>query len=66
MTPFPGAWRTAAPVRVTRLPTATVTATGQSIVLCLNPARIVVSIYEIAAGAALREHNIPLSVKPMY
>ena len=27
--------------------------------LCLNPARIVVSIYEIAAGATLREHKHP-------
>ena len=38
---------------------AAVTAAGQSIVLCLNPARIVVSIYEIAAGATLREHKYP-------
>jgi quercetin dioxygenase-like cupin family protein len=44
---------------VTRLLTAAVTAAGQSIVLCLNPARIVVSIYEIAAGARLREHKHP-------
>jgi quercetin dioxygenase-like cupin family protein len=28
-----------------------------SILLCLNPARIVISIYEIAAGTTLREHK---------
>jgi quercetin dioxygenase-like cupin family protein len=47
------------PVRVTRRLTAAVTAAGQSIVLCLNPTTIVVSIYEIAAGATLREHKHP-------
>jgi hypothetical protein len=50
MTPFSGVRRTALPVRVTRLLTAAVTAVGQCIVLCLNPATIVVSIHEIAAG----------------
>jgi hypothetical protein len=55
MIPFSGVRRTAPPVRVTRLLTAAVAAAGQSIVLCLNPARIVVSIYEIAAGAILCE-----------
>ena len=59
MIPFSGVRRTAPPVRVTRLLTAGVTAAGQSIVLCLNPATIVVSIYEIAAGATLREHKHP-------
>ena len=59
MIPFSGVRRTAPPVRVTRLLTAAVTAAGQSIVLCLNPATIVVSIYEIAAGAPLREHKHP-------
>jgi quercetin dioxygenase-like cupin family protein len=44
---------------VTRLLIAAVTTAGQSIVLCLNPARIVISIYEIAAGATLREHKHP-------
>jgi hypothetical protein len=38
---------------------AAVTAAGQFIVLCLNPATIVVSIYEIAAGATLRDHKRP-------
>jgi hypothetical protein len=38
---------------------------GQSVVLCLNPARIVVSIYEIAAGATLREHKHSFAVTPM-
>jgi quercetin dioxygenase-like cupin family protein len=59
MIPFSGVRRTALSVRVTRLLTAAVTAAGQPIVLCLNRARIVVSIYEIAAGAALREHKHP-------
>jgi quercetin dioxygenase-like cupin family protein len=59
MIAFSGVQRTALPVRVTRLLTAAVTAAGQSIVLCLNPARIVVSIYEIAAGTTLREHKYP-------
>jgi hypothetical protein len=59
MIPFSGVRRTASPVRVTRLLTAVVTAAGQSIVLCLNPATIAVSIYEIAAGATLREHKHP-------
>ena len=59
MIAFSGVQRTAPPVRVTRLLTAAVTAAGQSIVLCLNPARIVVSIYEIAAGATLRDHKHP-------
>ena len=59
MIAFSGARWTASPVRVTQLPTAAVTAAGQSIVLCLNPATIVVSIYEIAAGATLREHKHP-------
>jgi quercetin dioxygenase-like cupin family protein len=56
---FSGVRRTALAIRVTRLLTAAVTASGQSIALCLNPARIVVSIYEIAAGAILREHKHP-------
>jgi hypothetical protein len=64
MIAFPGVRRTALPVRVTRLLTAAVTAAGQSIVLCLNPARIVVSIYEIAAGATLREHKQPFVRSP--
>jgi quercetin dioxygenase-like cupin family protein len=59
MIPFSGARRTTPPVRVTRRLTAAVTAAGQSIVLCLNPTTIVVSIYEIAAGATLREHKHP-------
>ena len=59
MIPFSGVRRTAPPVRVTRLLTAAVTAAGQSVVLCLNPATIVVSIYETAAGATLREHKHP-------
>jgi quercetin dioxygenase-like cupin family protein len=59
MIPFSGVRRTASSVRVTRLLTAAVTAAGQPIVLCLNPARIVVSIYELAAGATLREHKHP-------
>jgi quercetin dioxygenase-like cupin family protein len=59
MIPFSGARRTTPPVRVTRLLTTAVTAAGQPIVLCLNPATIVVSIYEIAAGATLREHKHP-------
>ena len=59
MIPFSGVRRTALPFRVTRPLTAAVTAAGQSIVLCLNPATIVVSIYEIAAGATLREHKHP-------
>ena len=54
-----GVRRTALPVRVTRLLSAVVTETGQSVVLRLNPATIVVSIYEIAAGATLREHKHP-------
>ena len=57
MIPFSGVWRKAPPVRVTRLPTAAATAAGQFIVLCLNPATIVVSIYKTAVGAALREHK---------
>jgi quercetin dioxygenase-like cupin family protein len=60
MIAFSGVQRTALPVRVTRLLTAAVTAAGQSIVLCLKPARIVVSIYQIAAGATLREHKHPV------
>jgi quercetin dioxygenase-like cupin family protein len=59
MIPFSEVRRTALPVRVTRLLTAAVTAAGQSVVLCLNPARIVVSIYEIAAGATLHERKHP-------
>ena len=59
MIPLSGVPRTALPVRVTRLLTAALTASGQSIVLCLNSATIVVSIYEIAAGATLREHKHP-------
>jgi quercetin dioxygenase-like cupin family protein len=59
MIPFSGVRRTALSVRVTRLLTATLTAAGQPIVLCLNLARIVVSIYEIAAGVTLREHKPP-------
>ena len=65
MIAFTGVWRKAPPVRVTRLPTAAVTAAGQFIVLCLNPAAIVVSIYETAAGATLREHKHP-SVRYAY
>jgi quercetin dioxygenase-like cupin family protein len=57
MIPFSGARRTTPPVRVTRLLTTAVTAAGQPIVLCLNPATIVVSIHEIAAGGTLREHK---------
>jgi quercetin dioxygenase-like cupin family protein len=57
MIPLSGVRRTAPPVRVTRLLTAAVTAAGQSIVLCLNPATTVVSIYEIAAGPTLRAHK---------
>ena len=59
MIAFSGVRRTALPVRATRPLSAAVTAAGQSIVLCLNPARIAVSIYEIAAGATLREHKHP-------
>ena len=65
MIAFSGVQRTALPVRVTRLLTAAVTAAGQSVVLCLNPAGIVVSIYEIAAGTTLREHKHP-SVRYAY
>jgi quercetin dioxygenase-like cupin family protein len=61
MIPFSAVWRKAPPVRVTRLPTAAVTAAGQFIVLCLNPATIVVSIYKTAVGAALREHKHPFA-----
>jgi quercetin dioxygenase-like cupin family protein len=61
MIAFTGVWRKAPPVGVTRLPTAAVTATGQFIVLCLNPATIVVSIYKTAVGAALREHKHPFA-----
>ena len=59
MIAFSGVQRTALPVRLTRLLAAAVTPAGQSIVLFLNTARIVVSIYEIAAGATLREHKHP-------
>ena len=59
MIPFSGVRRTAPPVHVTLLLTAAVTAADQSIVLCLNLATIVVSIYEIAAGAILPEHKHP-------
>jgi hypothetical protein len=59
MIPFSGARRLAPPVRVTRLLTAAVSAAGQSIVLCLTPATIVVSVYEIAVGTTLREHKHP-------
>ena len=59
MIAFSGVRRTALPVRVTRLRTAAVTVAGQSIVLCRNPASIVFSICEIAAGATLREHKHP-------
>ena len=59
MIAFSGVQRTALPVRVTRVLAAAVTAAGQSIVLFLNTARIVVSIYEIAAGGTLREHKHP-------
>jgi quercetin dioxygenase-like cupin family protein len=61
MIAFTGVWRKAPPVRVTRLPTAAVTATGQFIVLYLSPATIVVSIYKTAVGAALREHKHPFA-----
>ena len=57
MIPFSEVRRTALPARVERLLIAVVTAAGQSIVLCLNPATIIVSIYEIAAGATMREHK---------
>jgi quercetin dioxygenase-like cupin family protein len=42
-----------------QMPTAAVMAVGRSIVLCLYPATIVVSSYEIAARATLREHKHP-------
>jgi hypothetical protein len=60
-----GVRRTALPVRVTRPLTAAVTAAGQSTVLCLNPARIVVLIYEIAAAPHCASTNIRLSVTRM-
>jgi quercetin dioxygenase-like cupin family protein len=59
MIPFSEVRRTMSPVRLTRLLIAAVTTAGQSVVLCLNPARIFVSICEIAAGATLREHKHP-------
>ena len=49
--------RAAIPVLVTPVLTATVTATGQPIVLPQDNARIVVSTYEIARDATLPEHK---------
>jgi quercetin dioxygenase-like cupin family protein len=51
----------AIPVLVTPVLTATVTATGQPIILPRANVRVVVSTYEIAAGATLPEHKHPFA-----
>jgi quercetin dioxygenase-like cupin family protein len=51
--------RAAVPVLVTPVLTASVTASGQPIVLPSGDARVVVSTYEIAPGATLPEHKHP-------